>query len=54
MAWEPWFKASVPEEPPHDPDDPRLLVNVFKNDPEQPEPEAVKQWVADLIYAPSK
>lgn len=35
MPFEPWLTQPDPDEelPPHDPDDPRLLVNILKPEP---------------------
>jgi hypothetical protein len=47
MSWEPWFRPvvtnPVDDERP-DPDDPRLLVNVFKDHPDDGGAEAIRQW----------
>ena len=54
MAWEPWLKASESKNEEYDPTDPGLLVNVFKDDPNNPTDEEMRQWVSDFIFAPEK
>ena len=49
MPWEPWLQACEPNDPGDqpDPDDPRLLVNVFRDNPD-PEATGDVSWLEHL------
>ena len=50
MPWEPWLQACEPQDPgekQHDPTDPRLLVNVFRDNPD-PMADGNVDWLEHL------
>lgn len=55
MAWEPWFQACEPNDPGErlDKNDPRLLVNVFRDNPD-PDIDGNVDWLEHLTDPPEE
>jgi hypothetical protein len=49
MSWEPWLRAVEPEPSAYDPNDPTLLLNILKT---QPESSSLRPWILDHLLDP--